>query len=485
MKRIIALFLAAVLILFSFCGCENIKDIIDGNDGEESTETVDSEKILKLAFSKNDSLNPFETETLINSQIINLVNDGLFKCDNTYYPQPSLAQSGAVSGNKISVTLGDNKFSDGSAVTVNDVLYSFNLAKSSPIYSARLENISEMTVSSAQMIMFEMASPDPYALSCLDFPIIKANSDAEEYPVSAGRYVIKKHYENIYLVVNTYKSSFNPEIKTIILESVHDSESVGNSLVIGNNGFYYDDLSKGSYNRLNAKSVDMGINNMVYLGFNSYTSFFQSELVRQAVSCCIDRSFIVSSSFCCHARETALPFNPDWYSLENINANVAKDKDRADHLIIESEIQPKNGEVVILYNSENDFKAATAEYIKSCLEEIGFLVRLRGETAEDFLIDFKAGRYDIFIGEMKLMPNMDLSYFFDEESSDNESAARYYSMLKGNCGLMDFINTFNDEMPFVPLCFRNAVVSYTKSMDGDFAACDSDVFCDIDTWSLK
>lgn len=507
MKKFIALLLVTALLCFSLCGCENIKDILTNNDEENTEINENSEKILKLAYSKNDSLNPFETETLINSQIINLVYNGLFKCDKTYNPQPELARSGVVSGNKISVILGENQFSDGSTVGVNDVIYSFYLAKESTLYETRLENIINVTASSANMLMFDLGRNDPYALACLDFPIIKKGSDTVNknstdayesnvktddnlFPVAAGRYVIKKHYENMYLLVNSYKSDFNPEIKTIILEAVHDSDSVGNSLVIGNTGFYYDDLSSGSYNRLNAKSIDIGINNMVYLGFNDACPFFYSEFVRQAVSCCLDRSIIASSAFCCHARESALPFNPEWSFLENINANVSKDKSRAEHLIIESEINPKNGEIAILYNMENDFKAATAEYIKTCLEDIGFIVRLVGRDAEDFKIDLRDGRYDIYIGEVKLTQNMDLSPMFDgtirlDFAGDSLTSARYFSMLDGSCGLMDFINTFNEEMPFVPLCFRNAVVSYTKSMDGNFAACDCDVFCDIDSWSLK
>ena len=50
---------------------------------------------------------------------------------------------------------------------------------------------------------------------------------------------------------------------------------------------------------------------------------------------------------------------------------------------------------------------------------------------------------------------------------------------------MDFVNTFNEELPLVPLCYRNAAASYTNSMQADFACCDGDVFYDIETWSFK
>ena len=50
---------------------------------------------------------------------------------------------------------------------------------------------------------------------------------------------------------------------------------------------------------------------------------------------------------------------------------------------------------------------------------------------------------------------------------------------------MDFINTFNEALPFIPLCYRNAAVSYSNEMNSDANCCDGDVFYDIETWSFK
>ena len=96
----------------------------------------------------------------------------------------------------------------------------------------------------------------------------------------------------------------------------------------------------------------------------------------------------------------------------------------------------------------------------------------------------------MYIGEIRLSPNMDLSpllrgtqgYGIDLSCP---SATRYAQLLSGNCELMDFINTFNEDLPFIPLCYRNAAASYTNAMQADYACCDGDVFYDIETWSLK
>ena len=96
----------------------------------------------------------------------------------------------------------------------------------------------------------------------------------------------------------------------------------------------------------------------------------------------------------------------------------------------------------------------------------------------------------MYIGEVRLLPNMDLSpllggaagYGIDPLCS---SVTRYLQLLSGSCELMDFINTFNEDLPFIPLCYRNAAASYTNAMQADYACCDSDVFYDIETWSFK
>ncbi|MBR6702680.1 MAG: hypothetical protein IKI78_06015, partial [Clostridia bacterium] len=142
------------------------------------------------------------------------------------------------------------------------------------------------------------------------------------------------------------------------------------------------------------------------------------------------------------------------------------------------------------FSSENVFKSEAAEIIADSLEEIGFYVRMKAYEPQAYLYDVNSVAFDMYIGEVKLNRNMDLTPLFTGEASrgifeTDAALLRYNEFLSGGCELIDFINTFNDDLPFAPLCYRNAVVSYTKSMHGDFRCCDADVFYDIDTWSIK
>ncbi len=489
MKKFIAVILATVLMLTALASCAGKKPAEKEDSVSSEADNSGEQNTLKLAFSKNDSLNPTLCETIINSQITNLVFDGLYKLDSSYKPNPVVAKSAVVGSTIVSVTLSSIRFSDGTYVSTDDIITSFNMAKSSTVFESRLKNFTAAHTGSESSVVFDLEKPDPYALSCLDFPIIKNGSDFD-YPVGCGRYSYKRDGDNIYLVVNPYRSDFNPIFKTVNLEAVHDSDSFESSLVIGNTSFCYNELNSGDYTRINANNVDMGINNLIYLGFNMNDSFFSSPLVRKAVNLAVDRKSIVSSAFRSHARECYSPFNPDWFAISETNPDKGQNIEKAKELIKQSGIEPASREITILFASENAFKSDAAQIIADSLEKIGFYVRLKPYETQAYLYDVRNVSFDMYIGEVKLNRNMDLTPLFSGDAAHgifetDAALLKYNDFISGNCELIDFINTFYDDVPFAPLCYRNAVVSYTKSMHGDFRCCDADVFYDIDTWSIK
>ncbi|MBQ2848687.1 MAG: ABC transporter substrate-binding protein [Clostridia bacterium] len=489
MKKTAALILILSLIFTVFCSCDDEKTpsidpaIVSNLDNTK-------EGILKLAYSKADMLDPFTATMTANIQILSLVYDGLYKLDKNYEPIPVIAKSAIVSENAVNVTLDSVVFSDGSAVTAQDIIYSFDRAKFSPTYNEKLKNFKGANMSASNMIIFTLEKSDPYAVSCLTFPIVK-NGSSGNLPVGSGRYIPEISGETTYLVVNKNKSGFNPAIKTIMLVPVRDSSSVESSLEIGNTGFYYNDLSNGVYSRINAHTVEMGINNFVYLAFNSESEYFSNSMLRQAVGYAVNRKEIVATAFQGHARETYSPFNPDWYALAAKDLYLSVDIQKALGLITESGINISEKEISLLVNKENQFKLETARFIRDYLVQLGFSVNLKEYETQYYKEALELGSYDMYIGEVRFSPNMDLSSMLGSGNiafgidQTGASCARYAQLLSGGCELMDFINTFNEDLPFIPLCYRNAAVSYTNSMQGGFNCCDGDVFYDIETWSFR
>ncbi len=488
MKKIISVLLVITLCLTLFaCG--------DGNENVPTTAPVtdsatQSERVLNLAYSKGDTLNPFTCTTTSNLQILGLVYDSLFTLDGSYKPVPSVAFSGDVSGKTVTVTLNSTTFSDGSALTAQDVTASFTSAKASAAYSARLKNFESATASGSNAVVFNLTNADPYALACLSFPIVKGGNTTDNLPVGSGRYIPHVSGESVYLVVNSQKSGFAPAIKTILLSPVRNSDALVTSLEIGNIGFHYDDLSTGVFSRINANTVEMGLNNFVYMAFNSASEIFSDPSLRQAVNLIINRSEIVSNAFQGHARITYSPFNPDWHMLVSKDLTVSRDKAQAQELVTESGIDFTQKEVTLLVGTGNQFKIETANLIKAFLAEINITVNVIKASDDEFLAALEEGAYDLYIGEIRFTPNMNMSMLLGGELSygiDTESrtCSRYSQLLAGECEIMDFINAFNQDLPFIPICYRNAAVSYTNALRGGFTSCDADVFSGIENWSFK
>ncbi len=490
MKKTISIFLAALMLLL-LCSCGD--NPYTGKDSETDTNGEPSVGIdtLKLPYSRADSLNPYLAESSINIQLMSLLYDGLYTLNKTYNPTPCIAESCIAGKSALNITLSPKAvFSDGTVITAQDVVYSFKLAKTSPAYSSRLSNISGISASSSNMLVVTLSSPDPYATACLDFPIIK-NLDEGDFPLGSGRYTVKETQDAVYLVVNVKKADFNPKIKTVKLVSVKDSASLATSLEIGNTTIYYNDLSGGEYSRINANTVDMGINNLIFLTFNSKSELMANALLRQAINLSIDRAAIADIAFQGHARVAYTPFNPDWEPLLARDLIIAQNTKRAKQLIDESGYDISSAALSLLVNSDNPFKVESAKLIAQSLNSLGFVVNINSVDFESYEDAVKDKSYDMYIGEIRLNKNMDLSSLLlggsvsSGISSESLSTARYSQMLEGGCELMDFINTFNEDLPFLPLCYRNAAVSYTNSLMGDFACCDSDIYYDIESWYFK
>ena len=183
--------LVCVALLFAASAC-------GGKGGEEQLSTTEPASLigdaqiryndLRLPYARSDSLDPFEAKSTINRQLMTLLFDGLFTVGEDFEAKPVLAKEYSTDGQSVTVSVNsDVRFHDGSVVTAEDVLYSFRLAKEAPAYKARLKHFESASGTELDSILFLMNDCDPYAASCLDFPIIKTGTSAEDRKKAADQ----------------------------------------------------------------------------------------------------------------------------------------------------------------------------------------------------------------------------------------------------------------------------------------------------------
>ena len=143
MKKILALLLAAVMVLSLFSGCANKIDnsgyiptgnaiLMEGQEPEDILPEEEDTQELTLAYYPDRKLNPLFGSDYINRILMSLMYQPLFAVDNNKNVTPILCGKYQVSANSRTWTFyvdDSATFSDGTKVTAEDVLATYQKAK--------------------------------------------------------------------------------------------------------------------------------------------------------------------------------------------------------------------------------------------------------------------------------------------------------------------------------------------------------------------
>lgn len=521
--------LLAVLLTVSLAGCGSEPTAETTSEPQTSGEPqVASIRYndLRLPYAKADSLDPYEAKSAMNRQLSTLMYDSLFTVGENFEAKPLLAKEYLTDGLSVTVSVNTGvRFTDGSYMTMSDILYSFDVAKASAAYEARLSNFDSASAAGENVLVFTLESPDPYAVACLDFPIIKTGTSAEDrkqlseqaqtdedeptvkttdkvVPVGGGRYILR-YEENeadpVLVAFNDRFKGFFPTMTTIHLVNVTDSSALFYSLEIGNISFAFDDLSGGRYTRVNASISEYPMNNLVYLGMNQDDSALAIPAVRQAIEAAIDREDILNVAFQGHATVTHTPFNPLWTESSAYEGEWTKGEKTAEQILEEAGFDKvntygvrNNGRVslnlTLIVSEENNFKIVAAQQIAKKLKPLRIKVNIKTMPADTFLTEVELGHFDFYLGEVALSANMSLDSFFGGSGAmahgiwARTAADAYYSFLAGEINFTAFMEAFKQDTPFVPLCFRKGIVASVKELQNTQNARYGDLYEDIEDW---
>ena len=525
LRRTAAFCMATLLLCLCACGT--------GADTTGSTEPVslpDALQIryndLRLPYARADSLDPFRAKSTINRQLSSLLYDGLFVLDGSFEAKPLIAKEYTTDSYSVLVTLNDGiRFTDGSLLTVQDVLYSFRLAKDADAYKSRLRNFEDASERSENAVLFTMSNVDPYAVACLDFPIVKTGTSYEDrkalaaqttledgntpakttdqvLPIGSGRYVLS--YEEgepdpVLTAFNDRYKGFYPAMSVVHLVNVTDSSALFYSLEIGNISFAFDDLSSGKYTRVNASISEYPMNNLIFLGMNQDDSGLAHTAIRQAIMAAIDLENVLNVAFQGHATVTHTPFNPAWPPASAFE--TAHGDEKADAAVILKDAGftqvnsygiRNNGRISLsldmIVPEGNEFKKMAAEQIAKTLGLLKIKVNIAYLPSEDFQRAVELGKFDLYIGEVNLSANMNLGPFFGKSGAlahgiwSRSCAEAYDEFLAGEINMDAFMEEFRTDVPFVPLCYRKGIVAAVKELQGTQNANYADLYADIEDW---
>ena len=493
-KKYLSVLFAMVIIFTAFSACSGhtddgaVRTIITETTTEHLTDTTG----FKLSYSQSDSLNPFKTKTLNNQIVETLVFDSLFVPDENFEAQPSIATGYAYEDDTtLSVTIPSGLvFSNGEALSASSVVYSFNEARYSPHWKNMLKGISSASEVSDTVVRFNLAYKNPNAHNLLTFAIANGDTDDNGYPIGSGRYKFGEGNGTVFLTANEKRDDFVPHFTKITLVNITSAESIDNAINIGNISYAFRDMSKGSDRKMQCSKKAVNLTNLVYLGVNENVGITKDKNIRRAISLAIERDTLVKSAYRGYARSATSPFHPhSKLGKQSSVFETTADLAAAKQAISLSEYKEKDLKLDILVN-KNSERVAAAKLIKQQLEAAGFKVTINREKSNRYRYLVKSGQFDLYIGETRVPNDMNMRSFFSEggstrygiKLSKSKTAKAYKRYLAGDSEIGDFVLSFSQEVPFVPLLYRQGMICYSKSLQGDMQGYAENYFSNIEDW---
>ena len=461
-----------------------------------------------LPYTRSDTLNPYMCESMLNAAVSDLIYDQLIAVNSEFEAELEMAiQIEQTSDRLITVILRDGiVFSDGSELSGRDIKYSLACAKADGSrYQKQLRNIAGC-MTQDNTVYFRLEDPDPRAYLLLDFPIVKYNTaGTTAVPIGSGRYTYISDVEKgTYLMRNPlwYSTNQSP-VRRISLVSMPTIESIVHSIEIGTVSYYFTDLRDGYPSRINANYTTMDINHLIFLGMNTSDPNLEKFGVRSAINLALDREDIITTAYAGRAYAATGPFTPSWPAAAQAQTgSTLSDKGSAlsvlqeigysnvDSHYVRSDASGNHLSLSLLVNSDNAQHVAAAQRVIEQLADIGVILTLDSRPFDDYRSAVAQGQYQLYLGEYSLFNNMDLSDLFTPNRgtyfglTPQTTIDAYNSYRAGHSSVAEYIEAFDSELPFIPVCYRLGMVCYSRSLSANMDVTESDFFLHMNLWDV-
>jgi peptide/nickel transport system substrate-binding protein len=393
------------------------------------------------------------------TKISRLVAAGLVAVDQpTREPRPDLAEEIVrIDDTTWEVTLrADARFSDGTAVTAEDVVYTFQSILDPGMKSFMRKSWEERLAGvegvDARRVRFRLKQPLATFLTDIDMGIVQARGARAEggrWPgglvVGAGpfRVVALSPGQEVVLERNPHYHGGAPPMQRVQVKTVRDGNSrllvlVGGSADLTQNTVRPDLVDEVRKHRLNVLTAPSAI--LTYLMFHNEDPVLADPRVRRAIAHAIDREKIIRAKMGGHAVPATGLLPPGHWAYEAAVDHYPYDPERARALLDEAGYPDPDGpggrpRLTLSYKCSTDpFRVSIARIIAQELDAVGIAVELRSFEFATFFSDVKQGNYQLAQMQTSeiVEPDMHFLYFHSsripsQEQPDLHNRWRYRS----------------------------------------------------------
>lgn len=531
-KRIWALIMGAMLILTA-CGNtqgENDFSVTTGTDAQIQS-MGDG---LTLSMRVPETLNPLRNRDASVDRILKLMFLPFIGQDDNGKPTAGVAENWTLSedGLTLSVQLKENlTWHDGTAVTADDVVFSFDTIAASAedsVYYPVLNYVVSCTKTGTYSVAIRFQESFSSNLSALYFPVIpahyyrgqtEAGSAVNMAPIGNGPYRMESYTmaSVLTLVPNEQYFGTVPSIPLITVKITASAETDDYSFRQGILDALVADMEDaGRYmtedSHTKGYAFDAGIYD--FIGFQFQDSLFTDRNLRQAVAYVVPRAYLFESVYLQYADMTNTPISPNsWLYEENVapynydaemaatmlknagwtDANADGVLERTDENAVTTELR-----ITILVNEENVARKQIAARMEEELEALGFAVTVDTQPYESYREKCYAGEFDMIVGGWQMSEVLDLSAFFgtngeqnvigySNEEIDTLLQAANQAVGEGQT-LLAYSNLQKklvEELPYISLAYRQNILLTSDAVGGEITPNRIHVYEGIEYWTLQ
>jgi peptide/nickel transport system substrate-binding protein len=481
------------------CGCQTNLDSYtptgDGltwEDGQQAgNNQTESQQELTLIYYPNKTLNPLKCTDFTNRALLPLMYQGLFATDRDYEVHPILCKSYRVSQDMKTYTfyLENATFSDGTALTVADVVATLEAARISAYYAGRFQHINTVTAGEDGSVVVTLDTPMENLPILLDIPIVKAGELELARPLGTGPYYLDTA-GGASLLRRRTGWWCNPAMvvtaPAIALKEAVDNPQIRDSFEFDSLDLVCADPGSDRYAdyRCDFELWDSENGIFLYLICNMESEIFSNAKIRAALTTAIDRDTLVAAEYRGFARSASLPASPDSpYYSQVLAEKYAYDGTGETLKNAVADARLTDAPLVLMVNSGDSLRVRQAYAIGEMLTNAGFKVTVSECSESTYKKNLKNRNYDLCLAQTKLSPNMDLSPFFSSSGSLNYgkiSDTAMYALCKealANHGNYYTLHqTVMNDGRLCPILFRSYAVYATRGLLTELTPARDNIF---------
>ncbi len=502
MKKLIVLLLCMTLSAGLFVGCAEEEDTVRVPTGDgiaaadeteatvpDSTEAKQTDQIV-MAYYPELGMNPFSCTDYTNRAVFPLIYQSLFVTDMQNNTAPLLCESYVVSADMKNYTfyiMPDARFADGELVEGADVTASLLAAMSSGYYAGRFSHVKSISNTRDGAVLVQLDTAYENLPLLLDIPIVKKEQVNDSAPVGSGPYTLRMTADSaaLYRNENWWCAAQLPIDQQIIpLSSAEDTVDIRDQFEFFDVSLVLADPCSAFYAeyRCDYELWDCESGVFVYLGCNTEEGVFANKEIRSALTYAIDRDLLAEEYYNGFGQPTVLPAPPQSPYYDTILASAySYQNSRFSQAVIQN--GEKDSTVTLLVNSDDTLRVQAARAIGEMLTACGLKVKLKEETSDDYYQALRMKEYDLYMGQTRLSPNLDLTEFFHPDGKlsfgpMNEASIYTYCLmaLENSGNYTDLYEMILNDGRLCPLLFRNYAVYASRGMLEDLEPARDNLF---------